>query len=237
MEQNAKQLLAARARIADRIKIYAKKQYDARPMLPEFNRLTKVLQSMGRSVRIENQVFTEKYWEDPAKYARQYLNKNPIIDARDGDLIWASERTGCSSQKDISAAQGASRCTIIKVKDDDQMKPRRTTIEPEPQKKPVQPYYYKVNISWAERNDTPKDVINELEEFIKGAGLELVKIHDFDNGHEIEKTAEYKMLGGEEAFRWVKRCIMSHLMRFVGGIPKFDIMISGKRYEDFEMTK
>ena len=87
MEQNVKSILAARARIADRIKIYAKKQYDARPMLPEFNRLTQLLRSMGRSVRIENKVFTDKYWEDPETYAKQHLNKNPIIDAKDGDLI------------------------------------------------------------------------------------------------------------------------------------------------------
>lgn len=228
MEQNVKSILAARARIADRIKIYAKKQYDARPMLPEFNRLTQVLRGMGRSVRIENKVFTDKYWEDPEHYSRQHLNKNPIIDAKDGDLIWASERPG-------STAHGVSGCDIIKVKNNDQMQPRRTTIEHEP-RKPVQPYYYKVNISWIERNDTPKDVIDEICAFMKGAGLEPIKVHDFNNGYEIEKTAEFKMQGGEESFRWVKRCIMSHLERFVGGIPEFNIAISGRKYEDFEMT-
>lgn len=223
MEQNVKSILAARARIADRIKIYAKKQYDARPMLPEFNRLTQLLRGMGRSVRIENKVFTEKYWENPDNYSRQHLNKNPIIDAKDGDLIWASERTKASGKKDM-----------IDIKKEDQMQPRRTTIEHEP-RKPVQPYYYKVNISWIERSDTPKEVIDEICGYMKDTGLEPVEVHNFNNGHEIEKTAEFKMQGGEESFRWVKRGIMAHLMRFVGGIPEFSIAISGRKYEDFEM--
>lgn len=207
-------------------------------MLPEFRRLTKLLRDMGRAVKMDNKVFTEEYWADPTKYSRQYLNKNPIIDAKDGELIWASEKYGTqgTSQCDISEAQGASRSDIINTKNNDEMNPRRMIIERNP-KKPIQPYYYKVNISWVERDDTPRDVINDLDEFIKGSGLEPVKIHDFNNGHEIEKTAEYKMQGDEESFRWVKRCIMSHLMRFVGGIPQFDIAISGKKYEDFEIEK
>lgn len=224
MDKNVKSILAARARIADRIKIYAKKHYDARPMLPEFNRLTKVLQGMGRSVRIENKVFTNKYWEDPATYSNQHLNKNPIIDAKDGDLIWASERNHSSVKSDM-----------IDLKNEDHMQPRRTTIECQP-KKPAQPYYYKVNISWVERGDTPKDVIKRLMHFLDTAGLEPVKIHDFNNGYDIEKTAEYKMQGDEEAFRWVKRCIMSYLESVVGGIPEFNIAISGKKYEDFEIS-
>lgn len=229
MEQNVKSVLAARARIADRIKIYAKKKYDARPMLPEFNRLTQVLRGMGRAVRIENKVFTDKYWKDPENYSRQHLNKNPIIDAKDGDLIWAGSLPG-------SAARRVSQCDIIKVKDNDQMQPRRTTIELEP-KLPIQPYYYKVNISWVERENTPTDVIKEIRDYVEETGLELVKIHDFNNGYEIEKTAEYRMKGTEDAFEWVRRCIVAHLTRFVGGIPSFNIAISGKKYEDFEIDK
>ena len=223
MEQNVKSILAARARIADRIKIYAKKQYDARPMLPEFNRLTQLLRGMGRSVRIENKVFTDKYWEDPETYAKQHLNKNPIIDARDGDLIWASERTKASGKKDM-----------IDIKKEDQMQPRRTTIEHNP-KKPIKPYYYKVNISWIERESTPKELIDRLIHFLELSGCEMVRVHDFNNGHEIEKTAELKIQGSTDTFKAVRRCAMAFLEEVVGGIPQFSIAISGSQYEDFEI--
>lgn len=223
MEQNVKSILAARARIADRIKIYAKKHYDARPMLPEFHRLTQVLRGMGRSVRIENKVFTDKYWENPATYSNQYLNKNPIIDAKDGDLIWAHERNHGSVKKDM-----------IDLKKEDHMQPRRTTIEHNP-KKPIKPYYYKVNISWIEREGTPKELINRLIHFLELSGLEMVRVHDFDNGHEIEKTAELKIQGSADTFNQVKRSAMAFLEEVVGGIPQFNIAISGTQYEDFEI--
>lgn len=246
-----KQLLGnIRQKLNDAFNYCLKNKYDARPLVEAWERFINTAQSIGMKPESKPHHKAD-YWNDPETYANQANNKNPIIRVtedfeiiRKKDLAKASRGASQSDigeangslKRDISAAHGASRCDIINTKNNDEMQPRRTTIEHKP-RKPVQPYYYKVNISWVERDNTPKDVIDEICEFMKGAGLEPVSVHDFNNGYEIEKTAEFKMQGGEESFRWVKRCIMSHLERFVGGIPEFNIAISGRKYEDFEMTK
>lgn len=224
-----KQLLGnIRQKLNDAFNYCLKNKYDARPLVEAWERFISTAQSIGMKPESKPHHKAD-YWDNPEVYANQANNKNPIIRVtEDFEII---------RKKDLTkASRGASRCDIINTKNNDEMQPRRTTIEHKP-RKPVQPYYYKVNISWVERDNTPKDVIDEICEFMKGAGLEPVSVHDFNNGYEIEKTAEFKMQGGEESFRWVKRCIMSHLERFVGGIPEFNIAISGRKYEDFEMTK
>lgn len=224
-----KQLLGnIRQKLNDAFNYCLKNKYDARPLVEAWERFINTAQSIGMKPESKPHHKAD-YWEDPETYVNQTNNKNPIIRVtEDFEII---------RKKDLAkASRGASRYDIINTKNNDEMQPRRTTIEHKP-RKPVQPYYYKVNISWVERDNTPKDVIDEICEFMKGAGLEPVSVHDFNNGYEIEKTAEFKMQGGEESFRWVKRCIMSHLERFVGGIPEFNIAISGRKYEDFEMTK
>ena len=224
-----KQLLGnIRQKLNDAFNYCLKNKYDARPLVEAWERFISTAQSIGMKPESKPHHKAD-YWGNPETYANQVNNKNPIIRVtEDFEII---------RKKDLAkASRGESRCDIINTKNNDEMQPRRTTIEHKP-RKPVQPYYYKVNISWVERDNTPKDVIDEICEFMKGAGLEPVSVHDFNNGYEIEKTAEFKMQGGEESFRWVKRCIMSHLERFVGGIPEFNIAISGRKYEDFEMTK
>ncbi|MBD5230743.1 MAG: hypothetical protein HDS66_01130 [Bacteroidales bacterium] len=235
-----KQLLGnIRQKLNDAFNYCLKNKYDARPLVEAWERFISTAQSIGMKPESKPHHKVD-YWNDPETYANQANNKNPIIRVtedfeiiRKKDLAKASRGT---SRCDIGEAHGSLKRDIINTKNNDEMQPRRTTIEHKP-RKPVQPYYYKVNISWVERDNTPKDVIDEICEFMKGAGLEPVSVHDFNNGYEIEKTAEFKMQGGEESFRWVKRCIMSHLERFVGGIPEFNIAISGRKYEDFEMTK
>ena len=224
-----KQLLGnIRQKLNDAFNYCLKNKYDARPLVEAWERFISTAQSIGMKPESKPHHKAD-YWDNPETYANQVNNKNPIIRVtEDFEII---------RKKDLAkASRGESRCDIINTKNNDEMQPRRTTIEHKP-RKPIQPYYYKVNISWVERDNTPKDVIDEICEFMKGAGLEPVSVHDFNNGYEIEKTAEFKMQGGEESFRWVKRCIMSHLERFVGGIPEFNIAISGRKYEDFEMTK
>lgn len=224
-----KQLLGnIRQKLNDAFNYCLKNKYDAQPLVEAWERFISTAQSIGMKPESKPHHKAD-YWDNPETYANQVNNKNPIIRVtEDFEII---------RKKDLAkASRGESRCDIINTKNNDEMQPRRTTIEHKP-RKPIQPYYYKVNISWVERDNTPKDVIDEICEFMKGAGLEPVSVHDFNNGYEIEKTAEFKMQGGEESFRWVKRCIMSHLERFVGGIPEFNIAISGRKYEDFEMTK
>ena len=235
-----KQLLGnIRQKLNDAFNYCLKNKYDARPLVEAWERFISTAQSIGMKPESKPHHKAD-YWEDPETYANQANNKNPIIRVtEDFEIIRKKDLAKASrgaSRCDIGEANGSLKRDIINTKNNDEMQPRRTTIEHKPRKL-VQPYYYKVNISWVERDNTPKDVIDEICEFMKGAGLEPVSVHDFNNGYEIEKTAEFKMQGGEESFRWVKRCIMSHLERFVGGIPEFNIAISGRKYEDFEMTK
>ena len=224
-----KQLIGnIRQKLNDAFNYCLKNKYDGRPLVEAWERFVKVAQSIGGHP-VSKPHHKAEYWENPETYCNQAGNKNPIIRVtEDFEII---------RKKDLAkASQQASRCDIIYTKNDNQMQPRRTTIERQPTK-PVQPYYYKVNISWVERNDTPKDVIKRVLHYLEVTGLEPVKIHDFNNGHEIEKTAEFKMQGNEGEFRWVKRGVMGLLDCLVGGIPEFNIAISGKKYEDFEIDE
>lgn len=234
------ELSKARHNLNYAFKQYVKNKFDGRPLIEAWNRLLEASRAIG--CRPETKPYQKpEYWEDPDTYSNDANNKNPILEiTEDFKVIHLRDIDDSGKLKPAKVvqceAQGASRCDIIKVKDNDQMQPRRTTIELEP-KLPIQPYYYKVNISWVERENTPTDVIKEIRDYVEETGLELVKIHDFNNGYEIEKTAEYRMKGTEDAFEWVRRCIVAHLTRFVGGIPSFNIAISGKKYEDFEIDK
>lgn len=222
-----KQLLGnIRQKLNDAFNYCLKNKYDGRPLVEAWERFIKASQSIGGRPESKPHHKAE-YWENPETYCNQANNKNPIIRVtEDFEII---------RQKDLAKSSRTSlRPDIINPKNSDEMQPRRTEIERTP-KKPTRPYYYKVNISWVERSSTNKEIIQGLLKYLESVGLEPVQIHDFDNGHEIEKTAEFKMKGGGEAFQWVKRCIIGFLEYMVGGIPEFNIAISGKEYEDFEL--
>lgn len=224
-----KQLLGnIRQKLNDAFVYCVKNKYDGRPLVEAWGRYLEVARSIGG--KPESKHFHKaEYWDDPETYSNHANNKNPIIRV--------TENFEIIRQKDLAkSTKGRVQSDIIDTKNNNQMQPRRTIIEHQPTK-PVQPYYYKVNISWVERNDTPKDVIKRVLHYLEVTGLEPVKIHDFNNGHEIEKTAEFKMQGNEGEFRWVKRGVMGLLDCLVGGIPEFNIAISGKKYEDFEIDE
>lgn len=223
-----KQLLSnIRQKLNDAFNYCLKNKYDGRPLVEAWDRFVKASQSIGGRPESKPHHKAE-YWEDPETYSNWTSCKNPII--------FVTEDFEIVRQKDLSKnGQRSQPKSIISPKNEDEMQPRRTEIERTP-KKPIRPYYYKVNISWVERNDSSEETIKKLLNHLKSVGLEPVKIHDFNNGHEIEKTAEFKMKGGEEAFQWVKRCIIGAIELIVGGIPKFNIAVSGKEYEDFELN-
>lgn len=245
------ELSKARHNLNYAFKHYVKHKFDGRILLEAWGRLLDASHAIG--CHPETKPYQKpEYWEDPDTYSNESNNPNPILEITDEFKVIhrrdmdnsgkikpkksTAKGTKGSPKCDINAAHGASQCDIINTKNAEEMSPRQTIIEREP-KLPVQPYYYKVNISWVERENTPMEVINEVLDYVKTTGLELVKIHDFNNGYEIEKTAEYKMQGTKDAFEWVRRCIVAYLIKFVGGIPSFNIAISGKKYEDFEIDK
>ena len=212
-----------------------KNKYNGRILVEPWARFVEMARAFGGRPEMKAHHKAE-YWDDPANFSNEANNKNPIIKVTETFEIVRKNERPKPVRKQKTTAQVASQCDIIYTKDNDEMQPRRTTVDRQP-KKPIQPYYYRVNISWIERDDTPKDVIQRVLHYLEVTGLEPVKIHNFNNGHEIEKTAEFKMQGNEGEFLWVKRGVMGLLECLVGGIPEFNIAISGKKYEDFEIDK
>ena len=73
-----KLLVARRSALKGLIKTYAKKRYDARPILDGFINLTNLLRERGHTYRPPIPVLTTKYWEEESNRSNQHLNRNPI---------------------------------------------------------------------------------------------------------------------------------------------------------------
>lgn len=118
------------------IRKFEKKKFDARPLLPEFYRLTEQFKMAGGNPEKPTKGLTKKYWDDPANRCNEHLNHWPIVFVGNG--IYKREYKKHISSEDTS----------LKTK-------RRVSS------KHITSTYYKINVIW----DGQLDDINSIKHF------------------------------------------------------------------------
>lgn len=79
-----KEIAAKRDKFLITIREFEKQKYDARPLLPEFYKLTEQFKQAGGRPAPLSRGLTMEYWDDPETRCNDYLNQWPIVFVGDG---------------------------------------------------------------------------------------------------------------------------------------------------------
>lgn len=205
------EIRVARQRVQQLINEYAQRHYDARPLLKDFQRLTEEWNKVGGKIKSLPKICTEDYWENPLHYDRQHLNKNPIIDCKDGKPVWKNGR-------------------IVKYKEV-QSTPREIikTVEIAPQKS-----YYSISICWVESQPQEhSDIIDKVKRFFDEMGIERLDDDSWENYQgQTELSLTYMFEGTEDGFKMLKRSVMA--MLDIMSDCSFNIGVIGKKLNNIQ---
>lgn len=205
----------------------AQRGFDARLLLEPYKRICIELRKIGGKPETP-EYCSERYWQDENRWANQENCKNKIIGV-DEDFNIIRERP--------TAPMKPRKVTIAKTPDVPQ-KPVESNIQLAPTIEPIihtpktapEIGYYRINISWTEKPDVNYDSITKMQFVFKELQLEQKDIHELNNGHEIEKTIEYKFKGTYDGYIMLKRAVMAFLDA-LAGTQEFNIAIHGAKID------
>ena len=167
-----KEIQRQRTKILMTIRKFEKKKYDARKLIPEFYRLTELFIQAGGDPPAPTGGLLKEYWDNPEHYSNECFNEWPITEVHDGDYKREYIRKAIALPVEPA-------------------KP-----EPTPQSKPIEPNYYRINITWD--NDINYHII---EQFFNELCIDADRKLD-------DHSMSYIYFGGDEGFKILKRALM-----------------------------
>lgn len=238
-KEDRKELDRKRGLIKEAIQRCDQHGFDARPLLEPYKRICAELWKIGG--RPETPAYCRpEHWQDESKWANQNKCKNKVIDVdedfniiRERPVVYVKPRKITISKTPVvptepiehkieltpanEPATGNQQPQLIRAKCS------TPKIEPEVG-------YYRINISWTEKSDINYDSIAKLQFVFKELQLEQKDIHELNNGHEIEKTIEYKFKGTYDGYIMLKKAVMAFLDALAGE-QEFNITVHGKKID------
>ncbi len=243
-----KELKHRRKLLKTQLMVYHRKHYDGRPIIGPYLELENLLKTKynNPSLTSVGECFDPDYWEKETSRNMQHKNRKPIIGVKDY-LAVRTERTVC--QKPRTATHPTVKSKIIPAPTTDPVIKTGTSKTPPQSKKipiynvtvPLEPgpkqnqpknSYYKIIISWTERDGISYDLVNRAERFFEELGLEQCHIDEVTNGHVKEHSIEYKFNGTEEGYKLLKRAAMTMIDIFNDGPEQVQIAIYGKKINE-----
>lgn len=184
------------------------KKYDGALLVKPLEELNKIYISKGGHPRPISHA-TAKYWEDPENKINASKDPNPIVKVDEN-------------------------YNIIRKSHLRFMQPRTAIKEPEPQIIPQQQVtddsgYYRINISWTDRGNVDRSIVEEMKGFFVNLGLKQVTESSQSNGYDMEHTIEYEFHGSNDAYLILKRSAMLTLDILLARTTEFHIVIHGKK--------
>lgn len=199
--------------LMETIRNYSIKHYDARIMLPEYKKLTQWLNANGCKL-VDQEYCTDKYWSNPLKYDRQNMNKNPIIEVKEGRAI----RKFMTNE----LKKDNKRYSVPKESEP------KTEIKRQSLQVPHNKSYYKIIISWTETQDANTPVMDKVLQFFNELGLDQIDRDSGTAGSGVEHQIAYKFEGTDDGFIMLKRSAMV-LLDILNENNNFEIAIYGKK--------
>lgn len=217
----------------------AARGFDARPLLEPYKRICIELRKIGGKPETP-EYCSERYWQDDTRWANQENCKNKIIGV-DEDFNIIRERPIVSMKPRKVTISKSPEVPQEPVESNVQLAPTNEPMVGNPQPQPIsQKYfapktepeigYYRINISWTEKPDVNYDSITKMQFVFKELQLEQKDIHELNNGHEVEKTIEYKFKGTYDGYIMLKRAVMAFLDA-LAGTQEFNIAIHGAKID------
>ena len=167
-----KEIQKQRFRIRELLRQFRDKCFDGRKLVDEYYRLNILFKNTGGTPGSPAIEQTKEYWENPEHYKNEHLNKYPIIGFKNGKVIRGY------------------------VKGNTATPPEQPVINPNPPTKPVEPNYYRINITWDSDIDT-----HTIEQFFDELCIKSDRKLD-------DHSMSYIYTGGDEGFKILKRSLM-----------------------------
>jgi len=157
-----------------------------------------------------------KYWDNPASYDRQHLNKNPIVAVDDElELVWAKEPR--------VATKPAPKTVQVEIPSQPVQQNQPPRIEPPKYN------YYKINVSWTGSPDGMAEIVSKVREYFFILELDFVKETEQEYAGADEHTIQYGYEGTQREFELLIKT--SNLMLNNINPKNLDIAIYGNKYK------
>lgn len=226
-KEDRKELDRKRGLIREAIQRCDQRGFDARPLLEPYKRICAELWKIGG--RPETPAYCKpENWQNESKWVNQDKCKNKVIGVDEDFNIIRERPIAYMKPRKITISKTPGAPTNEPMADNPQSQLIRTKystpkIEPEVG-------YYRINISWTENSNINYDSIAKLQFVFKELQLEQKDIHELNNGHEVEKTIEYKFKGTYDGYIMLKKAVMAFLDALAGE-QEFNITIHGKKID------
>lgn len=203
-----KEIRSLRFKFKVALRACAAKKYDGTVLVEPFENLNKLYKDKGGKPKPIPHA-TAKYWENPENKINASKDPNPIVKVDEN-------------------------YNIIRKSHIRFMQPRTAIKEPEPQIIPQQQVtddsgYYRINISWTDRGNVDRSIVEEMKGFFVNLGLKQITELSQSNGYDMEHTIEYEFHGSNDAYLILKRSAMLTLDILLARTTEFHIVIHGKK--------
>ena len=217
----------------------AARGFDARPLLEPYKKICIELRKIGGKPETP-EYCSEQYWQDESRWTNQENCRNKIIGV-DEDFNIIRERPTVPMKPRKITISKSSEVPQEPVESNVQLTPTNEPMIGNSQSQSIsQKYftprttpeigYYRINISWTEKPDVNYDSITKMQFVFNELQLEQKDIHELNNGHEIEKTIEYKFKGTYDGYIMLKRAVMAFLDA-LAGTQEFNIAVHGAKID------
>lgn len=178
--------------IAEQIRTYKDKKYNANPLIKGFLELEKLLNKLNpkRLGHALPNYYTEQYWQNPLHYSNESNNRNPVLGV---------SKDGYCLRKSPTSIKPASKITIK------EQSPKKS--KPVSQPNAPKRYYYKINIVWSNLYDDQQEIIEKLKRLFEKLDLKFFKEYESKYGKKIEYSLSYSYEGTDSEYKIIMKAL------------------------------